>query len=340
MAGNCLSTSNIFKVKEHTLPIANFAVSKSSICVGESFDLIANKYTNAVYDWKRDGISISGILTEKISQNQAGDYQLFIKDENDCEATSNTETISQVSAVVIRFDPIPIVCDPSVPSIALSAAPAGGTFSGNGVENNGKFNPKIAGIGQHNLKYTLTGNTNSCLNGSKDINVIVSKPPTTTLPAILNIASGATIELNGLSPDGVLYAWFPTNGITNPTDGKTKLKTTVNSTYKLNIKNVYGCENNYEVKIYVEQRVIVPTALTPNGDGTNDTWEIFNIQGYPDAEILIYNRWGEPVFHSKGYSQPFDGTKEGVPLPEGAYTYTIILDQTKRRLNGTLTILR
>ncbi len=340
LAGNCLSTSNIFKVKEHALPIANFTVSKSTICVGESFDLIANKYTNAVYDWKKDGVSLTGTLTDKITQNQVGNYQLAIKDENDCEAISNTETISQVNAIVMTFDPIPLICDPTIPAITLNSTPTGGTFSGNGIESNTKFNPKTAGVGKHDLKYTLSGNTNSCLNGSKDISVIVSKPPTANLPSVLNTTSGGTVELNGLSPDGTIYNWSPTNGLTNPTDGKTKLKATANATYKLNIKNQYGCENSYSVKIFVEQRLIIPTAFTPNNDNTNDTWEIFNIQGYPEAEILIYNRWGEPVFYSKGYSQPFDGTKDGKPLPEGAYPYSITLDNTKRPLNGTIIILR
>jgi gliding motility-associated-like protein len=340
LAGNCLSTSNIFKVKEHALPIANFTVSKSTICVGESFDLIASKYTNAVYDWKKDGVSLTGILSDKITQNQIGNYQLAIKDENDCEASSNIETISQVNAVVMTFDPVPIICDSTVPAILLNATPTGGTFSGTGIESNTKFNPKTAGVGKHDLKYTLSGNTNACLNGSKDISVIVSKPPTTTLPSILNTTSGGTVELNGISVDGAVYTWSPINGLTNPTDGKTKLKVTANATYKLNIKNVYGCENDYSVKIFVEQRLIIPTAFTPNNDNTNDNWEIFNIQGYPEAEILIYNRWGEPVFYSKGYTQPFDGTKYGKPLPEGAYAYKITLDNTKRPLNGTITILR
>jgi gliding motility-associated-like protein len=324
LAGNCLSTSNVFKVKEHALPIANFTVSKSTICVGESFDLIATKYNNAVYDWKKNGVSLTGTLTERISQNDAGNYQLSIKDENDCEAISSTETISQVSAVVMTFDPIALICNPNNPPIPLVATPSGGIFSGSGIESNTKFNPKTAGVGTHTLKYTLSGNTNSCLNGTKDISVIVSQLPQATLPPVLSASVGGTIELNGLSPEGTVYSWSPTGGLTNPTDGKTKLKVTTNATYKLNIKNQYGCENDYNVAVVVVQKLLIPNAFTPNNDTQNDTWELFGINQYPHAEVFIYNRWGEPVFYSKGYSVPFDGkTNGGVDLPIGDYTYLI-----------------
>ena len=42
----------------------------------------------------------------------------------------------------------------------------------------------------------------------------------------------------------------------------------------------------------------VPTeVMTPNDDGVNDMWQIYNIQNYPDNEVYIYDRWGQRVYH-------------------------------------------
>jgi gliding motility-associated-like protein len=48
--------------------------------------------------------------------------------------------------------------------------------------------------------------------------------------------------------------------------------------------------------------------FSPNNDGINDELEIRNTEQFPGCEVTIYNRWGEVVFYSKGYSKPWNGT--------------------------------
>ncbi|GAB2524906.1 LamG-like jellyroll fold domain-containing protein [Spirosoma aerophilum] len=66
----------------------------------------------------------------------------------------------------------------------------------------------------------------------------------------------------------------------------------------------------------------IPTMFTPNGDGINDTWELFNIAS-KHLDVFIYNRWGELVFYSNGYTVAWDGNRNGTRSPEGLYTYQI-----------------
>jgi gliding motility-associated-like protein len=61
-------------------------------------------------------------------------------------------------------------------------------------------------------------------------------------------------------------------------------------------------------------KILIPNAFSPNGDGTNDTWEIFALNGNPDVIVEIYNRWGELIFYSKGYSEPWNGTYKDKPV--------------------------
>jgi hypothetical protein len=37
------------------------------------------------------------------------------------------------------------------------------------------------------------------------------------------------------------------------------------------------------VAVEVIRRIVPPNTITPNGDGMNDTWEIFGISDYPIA---------------------------------------------------------
>jgi gliding motility-associated-like protein len=69
--------------------------------------------------------------------------------------------------------------------------------------------------------------------------------------------------------------------------------------------------------------LVIPTVFTPNRDGKNDEWEIFNIDLYPKLEISVFNRWGELIFKSNGYDKPWDGTYQGQTVANGVYPYNI-----------------
>ena len=73
--------------------------------------------------------------------------------------------------------------------------------------------------------------------------------------------------------------------------------------------------------------IIVPTAITPNGDGNNDDWNLQGIDNmYPNNVVKIFNRWGNLLFESPvgNYDgNRWDGTFKGNMLPVGSYFYII-----------------
>lgn len=78
----------------------------------------------------------------------------------------------------------------------------------------------------------------------------------------------------------------------------------------------------------------VAEAITPNGDGINDTWMIYNIENHPNNYIRVFNRWGDLVFEARNYQNDWDGhfKSKSESLPDGAsYYYQIDLDG-----NGTI----
>lgn len=66
-----------------------------------------------------------------------------------------------------------------------------------------------------------------------------------------------------------------------------------------------------------------PDVITPNGDGTNDFFRLFTpVACTPtDYTLIIYNRWGQPVFKSSDPDQVWDGTNDGTPQNMDTYLF-------------------
>ena len=92
--------------------------------------------------------------------------------------------------------------------------------------------------------------------------------------------------------------------------------------------------------ITVLKSPVIPNGFSPNGDGINDTWKIKYLDSYPGATVDVYNRYGQPVFHSYGYSTEWDGSTNGKPLPIGTYYYVINPKNGKPIFSGSVTIIR
>ena len=67
--------------------------------------------------------------------------------------------------------------------------------------------------------------------------------------------------------------------------------------------------------------LVIPNAVTPNGDGKNDFFFIQGLSDYDSADLTIFNRWGNEVYRSLNYQQNWSG--EG--LNEGTYYYRLVL---------------
>ena len=88
------------------------------------------------------------------------------------------------------------------------------------------------------------------------------------------------------------------------------------------------------VYIYVKENtlpddLIIFNAVTPNGDGMNDTWIIQGIENYPDNRVFIFNRWGDEIHYLEGYDNTrvyWDGKdKKDKVLPDGTYYYVFYI---------------
>ena len=73
------------------------------------------------------------------------------------------------------------------------------------------------------------------------------------------------------------------------------------------------------------RELLIPTGFSPNGDGTNDYWQIVGIDNYPNNTITIFNRLGIKVFSSTNYKNDWNGFFNGKVVPDGTYFYELNL---------------
>ena len=79
--------------------------------------------------------------------------------------------------------------------------------------------------------------------------------------------------------------------------------------------------------------LVIPNAISPNGDGINDVWEIQGLSHYQKRELIIYNRYGLVVYQTDFYKNDWPGfsnvgqLKSGTELPEGSYFYRLRLGE-------------
>ena len=105
--------------------------------------------------------------------------------------------------------------------------------------------------------------------------------------------------------------------------------------------NEGGCFVTTRVTVQVvEPTIVPPNAFTPNGDGVHDTWEIPLLSLYPDCVVEIFNRLGQQLYRSLGYTKPWDGKYMGVDVVVATYYYVIKLPLGLKPIGGGVTVVR
>ena len=78
--------------------------------------------------------------------------------------------------------------------------------------------------------------------------------------------------------------------------------------------------------------IAIPQGISPGTvDGHNDLWVIQGLENYPQADVRIYNRWGNLVYNANPYNNDWAGENNqgelyGNELPVGTYFYVLELN--------------
>ncbi|MDA9019404.1 BspA family leucine-rich repeat surface protein [bacterium] len=86
--------------------------------------------------------------------------------------------------------------------------------------------------------------------------------------------------------------------------------------------------------------ISVSQLLTPGTTGSESTWQVQNIEFFPNSIVYVYNRNGQLVFQKNSYQNDWNGTyqKTGSFLPAGPYYFVVEISDTNEIKKGWLYI--
>lgn len=151
-------------------------------------------------------------------------------------------------------------------------------------------------------------------------------------------AGAAGILIDGLTVNDTVITYWSNNAI-----NVTSITNLSEGDYFVHLIIKHSIDTTINFKIEkLECEVKVSNHFTPNGDSYNDYLQIANIQNYPQFELLIFNKWGQQIHTQKENYKPWDGTFNGLNVPDQTYYYVFYYDSGNKHkvLKGDITVLR
>ena len=184
-------------------------------------------------------------------------------------------------------------------------------------------------------------NQQGCISDKKIKTIVVTPYPVLNLNSNYFVLKGESVKLDSYFYYGTAlqFLWTPNTYLSSDSVPYPVAQPLTDITYTLLLTGLSGCSVSQSTLVKIE-KLEVPNAFSPNGDGINDTWDVAFLKNYPLCSVQIFNRYGQEVFNSIGYSKPWDGKLNGQLLPLGAYYYLIKINAVTKPLSGSVLIIR
>ncbi|MBI1224755.1 MAG: T9SS type B sorting domain-containing protein [Bacteroidetes bacterium] len=164
------------------------------------------------------------------------------------------------------------------------------------------------------------------------------------------VAQGDTLLLSIPAGNYTLIQWFANDSLladcTNSLDCEVIVQTDI--TYSVLVNDTMGCTGFASQLVIVIpncdlETVEIPNVFSPNGDNTNDSFNIVSLGSEVILNMRVWNRWGEKVFDGAG---PWNGKQNGKDAPSDVYIYLIKIgcavpvEDMEKVLKGDVTLVR
>lgn len=221
----------------------------------------------------------------------------------------------------------------------------GATWSDIPGANSLSYNAEPTAPGTYQYRLTVAEMENAsikpCRVASNRLVIGVHPLPEVEAGPDRQMIKGFPTSLSGsVKGNGISYTWSPSLYLSDPNNLAPVVDATEDMLYTLIAETDYGCMNEDVVKVQVANDLYIPNAFSPNGDGINDTWRIPFLDPYLEAEVTVYNRYGQTVYHADGTMVSWDGMYQHKPLPLGVYVYVIRIKKWQKTLKGTVTLVK
>jgi gliding motility-associated-like protein len=298
------------------------------------------------YQWQRNGLNIQGATEASIMVSDTGVYSVIKSYTQKCSRDTSSQMVD-----VGYSDPIAatitankeVLCDGEVAKLIANGGNVGNGLAISWSRDNALLadkQPELQVSEQGSYLLMIFDEATGC--SGSDTLLITKESLSATLPARRGVLEGSKITLSpAVTPleSTYTYSWLPPDGMQSAADEHDAIVAPLADTeYTVTVRSVNGCTAQAKTEVYVIDKMHIPTSFTPNNDGHNDRFEIFNAKDQI-LEMRIYNRWGQIIYASEGYDAPWDGTyKDHSPVPSGSYPY--VIKTNEQRITGTIMLLK
>jgi gliding motility-associated-like protein len=298
--------------------------------------------TKVVYNYPASGQLLKHTYPSFTDGTRSYNVKVTAYSGSVCFDSEMLNTFTLAAVPTITFKQTPPLCPESAPVQLIpsfqGAVSGTGVYSGAGVSASGLFNPAKAGTGTFDIIYNYTTQKGCSVTVPQQITVYPS--PTVSAGDDFTVLEETSATIKATANNALAYKWYPSAGLDHDDVLNPVASPTESTTYKLIVTSATNCTAMDEVNVNVLKKLVVPNTFTPNGDGYNDVWEIKYLSAYPNNTVDVYNRYGEKLYSSVGYSIPWDGKYKGADVPPGTYYYIINPKNGRKVISGSVTIIR
>jgi len=346
--GGCLAVNDNIQISFIAEPYANFNATDGCLydaTVFSDFSLPGYGNINAwSWDFGDTGTSTNQNETYNYTSPGSYDVQLIVLSDVGCSDT----VVKQVNVYEIPVADFSYSSDCPNNQIIIDFTDESTTisdtlnywfydFGGQGSSASENPTQLFSANGDYTILH-IVATTNGCYDTSTQI---LNIPPYPIAGFSYNTSNGlnigAVFNFINTATNATNYFWQFGNSETS-TNENPSVTYFSNGTYIVTqyVYGALGCVDSLSKEITIntvtsEISMLIPNAISPNGDNKNDVWKLDFIHLlYPNAKVEIYNSWGQQIFKSDGYDIPWDGSynNTGELVPDGTYYYIINLNQT------------
>ena len=340
------SAVSCFEVTNNNLNAPQVSASATEICNDPVTLTVGSAYDS--YTWT------GGATTQQISVDAAGTYYVTVTD-NGCQATESitiaqsaqatpTAAFTVTGATTLCSSGNLNITNQSVNADTYLWTLTNVTNGATQTSNDPEPNFSVSDDGTYNLNLVVSAICGSATANSQQLSVVtVASAPTIDVTADLTkTCSGDPVVLT-VTTNASSFQWLENGTPIGATGSPLTVNPIRDAVYTVVATNQFNCSVSDSIAIEVDDNCELPNAITPNGDGFNDTWQIPQANTTPNISVQIFNRWGQLVWSTSAYSNAsgaFDGTNmDGTELSEGTYYY-LIEGVDNSPLSGPLTVIR
>ena len=269
----------------------------AALCVGDTAPVLALASPNG----------INGTWAPTTIDNQLSGNYLFTPDPTVC---ANTQNLS----VTVNQPTIPDFADLTI--CINSTAPVLNSSSPNGIS--GTWSPAIVDV-TASAPYVFTPVANSCA-VPQTIQVVINQPQLNNVVITYEVSDAFSanpiIEVS-ITPAGNFFYQLDLG----PLQDTPIFDQVSHGIHTVTIYDAYACSTpsstSFEVMV-----IDYPKFFTPNDDGFNDAWNIYELETTP-ATIYIFDRMGKLLKQLFPTEDGWDGTYNGAALPATDYWFLV-----------------